>query len=410
MININKFKDKKGRKDMSHSINANISHAFYYTFASHGKIEDFAGMVRNLFPGSVHYDLSMETDDAYIKDMQTAERFLHGGGQTYQVCRFFMKDICPDLKAAGFSGWCVMLSYFEGSDIISISFHYSLSDATTDKIIAIRQSGVNKKYQFADKTYSCFELAEKIRVALGLSQHVEISYLCEITKFGDYTDIDDIEKDETGLLYGILTGDEGYDFVPEHLAQERLKSSWGSRDFIRIYASRQAFLFLNLLNTPKHVAYLERQTQFGTQIYGGCDPYFYMGECPLTVNHGILFSVEFVMMLKALINEVLTFQTEHSKKKFSSYYRRISATRELRRKIIKVLEKVERTEISEIGELSAMLMISQHIAPIVDQVKYLLELLEGDLTLIYSEQNNMLVTILTVLGLILAFWQILLAF
>ena len=44
------------------------------------------------------------------------------------------------------------------------------------------------------------------------------------------------------------------------------------------------------------------------------------------------------------------------------------------------------------------------------QVKYLLELLEGDPSLIYSEHNNTLVTILTVLGLLLALWQILPAF
>ena len=85
-------------------------------------------------------------------------------------------------------------------------------------------------------------------------------------------------------------------------------------------------------------------------------------------------------------------------------------TREFRRKIILVLEKVERTEIAEIGELSAILLESQHISPIVDQVKYLLELLEGDLSLIYSEHNNTLVTVLTVLGLLLAAWQIFLAF
>ncbi len=74
-----------------------------------------------------------------------------------------------------------------------------------------------------------------------------------------------------------------------------------------------------------------------------------------------------------------------------------------------VLEKVEKTEISEIGQLSAMLLESQHIALIVDQVKYLLELLEGDLSLIYSEHNNLLVTVLTVLGLLLAVWQVILA-
>ena len=74
------------------------------------------------------------------------------------------------------------------------------------------------------------------------------------------------------------------------------------------------------------------------------------------------------------------------------------------------MEKVEQTEIAEIGELSSILLTSQHIVPIVEQVKYLLELLEGDLTLIYSERNNLLVTILTVLGLALAAWQIVLAF
>jgi hypothetical protein len=74
-----------------------------------------------------------------------------------------------------------------------------------------------------------------------------------------------------------------------------------------------------------------------------------------------------------------------------------------------VLEKVEQTQIAEIGELSSILLASQHIIPIVEQVKYLLELLEGDLTLIYSERNNILMTVLTVLGLLLASWQIFLA-
>ena len=92
------------------------------------------------------------------------------------------------------------------------------------------------------------------------------------------------------------------------------------------------------------------------------------------------------------------------------YYTAAHQTRELRHKIIKVLEKVEQTQIAEIGELSTVMLDNQHIVPIVEQVKYLLELLEGDLTLIYSERNNALVTVLTVLGLLLAVWQVVLAF
>lgn len=388
------------------NIDANISHAFYYTSALKKKKEDFAEKVKKIFKSAVRYDISMQTEDPYMKDMQTAEKFLHGGGQTYRVCRFFINDYKVNLEKAGFTGWTVLLSYFDEADIISLSFHYGLSDVTTDKIIGIRQSGANREYDFESGKESCASIAKKVSELLDLSKHVEISFLCEITKFGEYTDIKEIEEKEAHRIYGFLSGDEGYDFVPEGLVKERLQSAWGSRDFIKLYASRQAFLFLNLLNSSRCDDYLKRQTQFGTEIYGGCDPYFYMGTCPLTVNHGIMFSVEFVMVLKALINEVLIFQTEYQKKKISSYYRKIGETRSLRRKIIKVLEKIEITEISEIGELSAMLLVSQHIAPIVDQVKYLLELLEGDLTLVYSERNNLLITILTVLGLLLAFWQI----
>ena len=67
------------------------------------------------------------------------------------------------------------------------------------------------------------------------------------------------------------------------------------------------------------------------------------------------------------------------------------------------------TAIAEIGQLSNMLLDSQNISPIIDQVKYLLELLEADLSLIYSERNNMLVTALTLIGLLFAAWQIILA-
>ena len=94
----------------------------------------------------------------------------------------------------------------------------------------------------------------------------------------------------------------------------------------------------------------------------------------LTFNPGILFSVEFAMIMRTLINEVLAFQSEHKKKKFRSYYKRIRETLELRRRIIMVLEKVEQTQIAEIGELSSILLTSQHIIPIIEQVKYLLVL------------------------------------
>lgn len=391
---------------MSHSINANISHSFYYTESSYKNSTAFEKAVKKAFPDALHYTMSLSTDDPYITDMQSVERFLHGGGQTYRASRFFLKCFVPDGKSSGFSGWCALLSYFEEFGIMSVSFHYSVCDVTTDRLIALRQMGVNKKYKFGNEELSCSELAERVAKRLGFSKSMETSFLCEITKFGDYTDINEIEKNESSRLYGILSGDEGYAFVPESILKERLSKSWGSRSFIRLYAARQTFLFINMLNCSAHGDYLKREEEFATKTYGACDPYFYVGESPLTVNHGILFSVEFVMILKAMIAEVLASRSEHKRKNFSTYYHKIVETREMRRRIIKVLEKAEHVEISEIGELSTMLLDSQHIAPAVEHVKYLLELLEADLTLTYSEINNFMVTLLTIVGIVLAICEV----
>lgn len=394
---------------MVKDINVNISYAFYYSSGAFSSGEMFLNRIKGLFGSVTVYDEDMQTDDPNIKDMQTAQKFLRGGGQTYKVYRAFINDIRLGADEKGPQRFCIMCTYFEESDIISISFHYELKGITSDEVIAVRQSGVHVEYESADGRLSCSAIATKIRTDLGLSVHDESSTLIEITKFGDYDSLSKIEQEKKNLLYGMLSGDEGYEFVPDELVDQRLALSWGSRDFIRIYAAKQAFLFVNLIKTPHQREYLDRQIRFGTATYGGCDPYFFMEECPLTVNHGILFSVEFVMVLKALVNEVLMFQTKHRKRVHASYYKRIRETREFRRKIIKVLEKVEQTQIAEIGELSAVLLNSQHVAPIIEEVKYLLELLEGDLSLIYSERNNAMVTVLTVLGLLLAVWQVLLA-
>lgn len=394
---------------MIKDMNVNISHAFYYPSGVFAKGEDFLSRVKKLFGSVTVYDENLETDDPNVKDMQIAQKFLRGGGQTYKVYRAFLNDFRLGKEGDGPERFCTMCSYFEESDIISLSFHYEMKGISSDQVIGIRQSGVHAGYEYGDGTLSCSALATKIRSALGLPEHAESSIMIEVTKFGDYDSLEKIEAEHGKLLYGLLSGDEGYNFVPEEMVRERLKLSWGSRDFMRIYACKQAFLFINLLRTPHQKEYLERQIEFGTATYGGCNPYFFMEECPLTVNHGILFSVEFAMVLKALVNEVLVFQTQRRKRSHVSYYRRIRETRDFRRKIIKVLEKVEQTQIAEIGELSSVLLNSQHIAPIVEEVKYLLELLEGDLSLIYSERNNTLVTVLTVLGLLLAAWQVWLA-
>lgn len=397
---------------MKDTINVNITHSLYYESAKYKSVSKFREKVSKKYSDALFYDPKGERPYQYLDDLSVAEDFLHGGMQTYDVCRVFLTQHKPlNMQSEGISEWITMLAYFPELKIVALSFHYSLENTDTDNIIKLRQGGGMKQYEFSQGKMSCYQLAEIICSELGLPiERSEYSTLCEITKIGDYQTVAQLEKDELKRLYGFIAGDEGYEYVPEELARNRLSLSWSSRDFMRLYAFGQSFLFINLTDSQRHRNYVEHQKNYGIKAYGGCNPYFLMGSCPLTVNHGILFSVEFVMTLKALINNVLSYQSEFSQKKRRFSLRRVGMTRDFRRKIIMVLEKVERAEISEIGQLSAMLLESQHMDPIIEQVKDLLELLESDLELTYSERNNVLAMMLTILGLLFAVWEIYLSY
>ena len=71
------------------------------------------------------------------------------------------------------------------------------------------------------------------------------------------------------------------------------------------------------------------------------------------------------------------------------------------------MNRVENLEISEIGEMEKVLLTSQQIEPIIEKIKYLLELLESELDLLYQTSTNRLINLLTIAGLVLAAIQVL---
>ena len=52
--------------------------------------------------------------------------------------------------------------------------------------------------------------------------------------------------------------------------------------------------------------------------------------------------------------------------------------------------------------MEKVLLESQQINPIIEKIKYLLDLVESELDLLYQNSTNRLINILTVLGLILS--------
>ena len=57
--------------------------------------------------------------------------------------------------------------------------------------------------------------------------------------------------------------------------------------------------------------------------------------------------------------------------------------------------------------MERVLLTSQQIEPIIEKIKYLLELLESELDLLYQTSTNRLINLLTIAGLVLAAIQVL---
>lgn len=382
------------------TISGNISIVRYYKSSMWETGIDFLYYVKQCWSNIIVYDIDGNYEDFLpFKEMQKAERFLHGGGQTYDVTRVMIKEL-----------GCFLLSFVEECGVLAISYHESFENIKSDELICKRQLGSKCLVSFPDGSYRSFaDVTDQICKLLKVSlDNLEESFLVEITHTDKkYNTVDELEKNESRELFAFLSGDEGYVFVPEELVKKRLSYKWGSREFIAVYAYEGAFVFLNLLDSCNRKEYLKRQEIFGNAIYGGVNDYFYMESCPLSVNHGIFFSIEFVMTIKTLISSVVD-ETENNNNKSRSFYKRIRETKNNRKRILEVLQKSDMVSIAEIGALGEVLLKSQNIAPLVEKVKYMLELLEGDLELLYSERNNLLVTILTVVGLFFAFLQVLL--
>lgn len=119
------------------------------------------------------------------------------------------------------------------------------------------------------------------------------------------------------------------------------------------------------------------------------------------INHGIIFSQETVFVIKTIANRVLHRQDEEGRVSSLRLGKEIQKIKQFRSELITILNRVENLGITEIGELEQMLLRSYKITPLIDSIKYLLELMESELDLLYQQSTNRLVNILTIAGLLL---------
>ena len=105
--------------------------------------------------------------------------------------------------------------------------------------------------------------------------------------------------------------------------------------------------------------------------------------------------------MKTIAHRILEFQASFQQSRTGNFRDDIQRTKDYRRELIATLNRVENIDMTELGELEKVILNSQQITPIIDKIKYLLELLESELDLIYQTRTNKIANMLTVLGLLL---------
>lgn len=354
--------------------------------------------------------------DVLFKDIATGKGFLHGGGLPFDSFRAKIRDFDLSLPDHQVTATTVYTTVFPDQDTAQACICISLKGCTVDDLVYFRHvQGNGRRFLNKDgKDYSIKNIFEQISGCLKRKiTDVEESYLIEIKSFRDMDDVEEILSDYKRAIYGIMTGDEGWRHVPEALAASRLENSWGSREFIRLFSFGSNSVFFNLSMSPQAKAYRGNRKSFDADYYHGpMNEYFGIDSDVAGINHGINFAMEMVMVIKTICNRILRRQGDYYGGKFKgeSISKEIRRIKEYRGELITTLSKIENLSIAEIGEMERVLLIGQNIDPIVDKIKYLLELLESELDLLYSTSNNRTSVVLAVAAVVIAAWQLIIAF
>lgn len=360
--------------------------------------------LRQRFPDSVWEEDPAAEREPVLRDLNIVREFLHGGGLPFGCSRILIKGLNLRLSKENLEPTAVLLSLFPEFHTGQLNFSFRADGLTTDQLIYARQIAGGGDWQEtgSGEHGTLPEFCRRVTDALGTPVgNMDVSYLLEIQDVTPYRSVEDLIENEPQRLYGMLCGDEGWEYVPRELAAERLTNSWGSRSFMRFVAFGTNALLLNLIHAPEAQRYMERQEDYGTRAFGGVNPYFRICSQVAGINHGILLSQEMVLVIKTIANRILARQASRAAARSAELGQEIRQVKAFRSELITTINRVEDIGISEMGELEQMLLRSYKITPLIDSIKYLLELLESELDLLYQQSTNRLVNILTVAGLLL---------
>lgn len=195
-------------------------------------------------------------------------------------------------------------------------------------------------------------------------------------------------------VYGIITTDEGWRYVPKNIVESVLNPRWGTRDFVSAIPFSYGMLLFNLKDSDVHQQYLAFQNeyrQFNTRYLN----YFNFDYSIAGLDHGILFTVEKANALRILANK--NMKSDYFSKNYSA-----SRIIKNRKKMIETINFMAEKNIDEIDKLENLVYQKYYIDQYAQRVKERLELAENDTIIQYEIRTNRLMLLLTIIGLFMA--------
>lgn len=95
-------------------------------------------------------------------------------------------------------------------------------------------------------------------------------------------------------MYGLVTGDEGYVYVPEDVASAKIQNGWSTRGFLYVFVYGYHLVVLNFKNTSllgkKYMAFQAKinEAQDRSDRY----KYFHLNTCIASIDHGVVNCIE----------------------------------------------------------------------------------------------------------------------
>lgn len=335
---------------------------------------------------------------------ETAERFFAKKDAGSQVIRHFLK---PEIRCrkAQIADSHLIVSVYPEVRSAQVGVCLTLEDVPCDAFVYLHQiQSRRERFFMVDGAFSSIsELCEDVLKQCGLrafSQNAA-SVITELNRFGAATDPLSLSEEDQRCLYGMLTGDEGYLYLPTSLVDEQFACSWTNRAFARVIALRNSFLLLNFNRGETYADYIDYQIPFAEHYFGKADAY-YTTEAPTAgIDHGLFFSVESGLLMQTLTDSSASVSGERSDLPTED----IGQSRRLRSRLIRALNELDRTELSEPDDMDKLVWYNLDIPDKVLAVYRHLEQVDSWLALLYKHATHRMLTCLTILGLLFAILQ-----